>query len=126
MGDPSGGGIGITERDIGSPVDWVGAARQAVRTSMANGEPMKYSPYLAAVAVLVGVALVGCQPAVGPPAMGLSASVPGPPSSELAAIIQTAVEDRNGPVLDTPPAARLAAAQMTAAYGSKREQDLPW
>ncbi|MEV7134115.1 hypothetical protein AB0N24_14605 [Arthrobacter sp. NPDC093128] len=85
---------------------------------------MKYPLYLGAVAAALGLALAGCQPAARPPTVGSSASVPGPSSSELAAIIQTAVEDRNGTVLDTPPVARLATRQMTAAYRSKRERDL--
>jgi hypothetical protein len=51
--------------------------------------------------------------------------VPGPSSSELAAIVQTAVEDRNGTVLDSPPAPRLADGQTTAAYRTKRERDIP-
>ena len=86
---------------------------------------MSFGPtYMVAVAAVLGFALVGCQPAAGPPTAGSSASVPGPSSSELAAIIQAAVEDRNGTVLDTPPAVRLAEGKMTAAYRSKRERDL--
>jgi hypothetical protein len=86
---------------------------------------MSFGPtYMVAVAAVLGFALVGCQPAAGPPTVGSSASVPGPSSSELAVIIQAAVEDRNGTVLDTPPAVRLAEGKMTAAYRSKRERDL--
>ncbi|BCW34582.1 hypothetical protein StoSoilA2_06380 [Arthrobacter sp. StoSoilA2] len=85
---------------------------------------MKYSPYTVTVVAVLGFALAWCQPAAGPPAVGSSESVPGPSSSELAAIIQAAVEDRNGTVLDTPPAPRLAEGQMTAAYRSKRDRDL--
>ena len=95
---------------------WVGWARQAVRTSTARGSTMKYPTCLVAGAAVLGFALAGCQPAAGPPTAGSSASVPGPSSSGLAAIIQAAVEDRNGTVLDIPPAARLAEGQMTAAY----------
>jgi hypothetical protein len=57
---------------------------------------------MVAVAAVLGFAFAGCQPADGPPTVGSSASVPGPSSSELAAIIQAAVEDRDGTVLDTP------------------------
>jgi hypothetical protein len=85
---------------------------------------MKYPVYLIAVAAVLGFTLAGCRPAPGPLAVRSSASVPGPSSSGLAVIIRTAVEDRNGTVLDTPPAARLAEGQMTAAYRSKRERDL--
>jgi hypothetical protein len=85
---------------------------------------MKYPTYMVAVVAVLGLALAGCQPAAGPVAVGSPAAVPGPSSSDLAEIIQTAVEDRNGTVLDTPPAARLAEGQMTAAYRSKRERDL--
>jgi hypothetical protein len=102
----------------------VGSARKAVRTFRARGSTVKYLTYVFAVVAVLGFALVGCQPAAGPPTVGSSASVPSPSSSELAAIIQTAVEDRNGTVLDTPPAGRLAEGQMTAAYRSKRERDL--
>jgi len=71
---------------------------------------MKCPPYLVAVAAVLGLVLAGCQPTAGPPTVGSSAAVPEPPSSsELVAIIQEAVEDRNGTVLDSPPAARLAA-----------------
>lgn len=83
---------------------------------------MKYLTYLVALAAVL--ALAGCQPDAGPLTVGSYASMPGPSSSELAAIIQTAVEDRNGTVLDTTPAARLAEGQMTAAYRSKRDRDL--
>ncbi len=85
---------------------------------------MKCPPYLVAVAAVLGLVLAGCQPTAGPPTVGSSAAVPEPPSSELVAIIQAAVEDRNGTVLDSPPAARLAAEQMTAVYRTKRERDL--
>lgn len=83
---------------------------------------MKYPTYLVALAVVLGLALAGCQPAAAPLTVGSSAS--GPSSSELAAIIQTAVEDRNSTVLDAPPAARLDEGEATAAYRSKRERDL--
>ena len=75
---------------------------------------------LAAVAALLVLVVTGCQSNAS-----LSSATPDPSSSELAAIIQTAVEDRNGAVLDTPPAPRLSAAQTTADYRAKREQDLP-
>ncbi|UZX03585.1 hypothetical protein F8G81_13890 [Arthrobacter sp. CDRTa11] len=45
--------------------------------------------------------------------------------SEFTVIIQAAVEDRNGTVLDTPPAPRLADEQATEAYLTKRARDLP-
>jgi hypothetical protein len=85
---------------------------------------MKHPTCIVAVAAVLGLALAGCQPAAAPLTVGSPAAVPGPSSSELAAIIQAAVEDRNGTVLDTPPAARLAEGQMTSAYRSKRERDL--
>ncbi|MFH5879064.1 hypothetical protein [Arthrobacter sp. NA-172] len=53
------------------------------------------------------------------------ATVPRPSSSELAPVIQVAVEDRNGTALNAPPAQRLAEGQTTAAYRAKRERDLP-
>jgi hypothetical protein len=81
---------------------------------------MKYPRTLTAVATLLGFALSGCQSAGGSPAAGSSAS-----SSEFAVIIQAAVEDRNGTVLDTLPAPRLADEQATAAYLAKRARDLP-
>jgi hypothetical protein len=93
---------------------------------MTRGSMMRYRRTSAAIAVLLGLALSGCQPDAGPLTVESSASaVPSPSSSELAAIIQTAVEDRNGTVLDTPPAPRLADGQATAAYLAKRARDLP-
>ncbi|MCX2750013.1 hypothetical protein OOZ51_19690 [Arthrobacter sp. MI7-26] len=87
---------------------------------------MKHPRTAAAVAVLLGLALSGCQAAAGPPLTpGSTSSVPSPSSAELAAIVQTAVEDRNGTVLDAPPAPRLADTQTTAAYRAKRARDLP-
>ncbi|MGO4857069.1 hypothetical protein [Arthrobacter sp. 2MCAF14] len=86
---------------------------------------MKLPRTLAAVAVLLGLALCGCQAAPGPPTPGLTSAVPSPPSAELAAMIQTAVEDRNSTVLDTLQAPRLADRQTTAACGAKRGRDLP-
>ena len=83
---------------------------------------MKYPRYLGALAVVLGLALAGCQ-TTAPLTAGSSASA-GPSSSEFAAIIQTAVEDRNSTVLDAPRAARLDEGQTTAAYRSKRERDL--
>lgn len=91
---------------------------------MARGSTMKYPTYMIAFVAVLGFAVAGCQPAAGPITVGSSGSVPSPSSSELPAIIQAAVEDRNGTALDTPPAARLAKGQMTAAYRSKRERDL--
>lgn len=85
---------------------------------------MKHPSYTVAVAVVLGLALAGCQPAAGPLTAGSPAAAPSPSPTELAAIIQAAVEDRNGTVLDTPPAASLAGGQATAAYLSKRERDL--
>lgn len=87
---------------------------------------MTYRRTWAAMAVLLGFTLSGCQPAPGPVTVeSAPAAVPSPSSSELTAIIQTAVEDRNGTVLDTPPAPRLTDGQATAAYLAKRERDLP-
>lgn len=86
---------------------------------------MKHPRTLAAVAVLLGFALSGCQAADGPLTPGPTSAAPSPSSAELAAIVQTAVEDRNGTTLDTPPAPRLAGRQTTAAYRAKRERDLP-
>ena len=91
------------------------------------------------VAALLGLALAGCQPIAGPPSAGprspdspgtepsmaAAAAVATPSSAEFAAIIQTAVEDRNGVVLDTPPAPQLPEGKTTAAYRAKRERDLP-
>jgi hypothetical protein len=85
---------------------------------------MKYPRTSAVIAALLGLALAACQPAVEPLTVASSAVAASPSSSELAAIIQTAVEDRNGTVLDTPPATRLAEGQTTAAYLAKRERDL--
>ncbi|MGM7775891.1 hypothetical protein ACSVHC_07705 [Arthrobacter sp. KNU-44] len=80
----------------------------------------------AAIAVLLGLALSGCQESAGPqPTPGPTSSLPSPSSSELTAIIQTAVEDRNGTVLDVPPAPRLTDAQTTTAYRAKRARDFP-
>ncbi|WP_426989252.1 hypothetical protein [Pseudarthrobacter sp. Y6] len=86
---------------------------------------IKYLRTSAAVAALLGFALAWCQPAAGPLTVGPTATVPSPSSSELAAIVQAAVEDRNGTVLDVPTAPRLANGQTTAAYRAKRERDLP-
>ncbi|WP_284983639.1 hypothetical protein [Arthrobacter sp. efr-133-TYG-118] len=86
---------------------------------------MKLPRTLAAVAVLLGLALSGCQAAPRPPSPGLTSAVPSPSSADLAAMIQTAVEDRNGTLLDAPPILRLADGQMTAAYRAKRGRDLP-
>ena len=85
---------------------------------------MKYPRTLGAVAALLGLALSGCQPAAGPVTVGSSAAAPSPSSSELATIVQAALEDRNGTVLDPPAAPRLADGQTTAAYRAKRERDL--
>lgn len=85
---------------------------------------MKHPRTLTAVAALLGFALSGCQPAAGPLPVGLPAAVPNS-SSEFTAIIQAAVEDRNGTVLDTLPAQRLADGQATADYRAKVERDLP-
>lgn len=85
---------------------------------------MKHPTYAVAVAIVLGLALAGCEPAAGPLLVGSTAVVPGPSSSELAAIIQTAVEDRNGTALDASPTPRLTETQTTAAYRTKREQDL--
>lgn len=90
----------------------------------ARGTMMKYSRNAATVAALLVLALTGCQPAVRPETVASSASVPSPSSSELAAIVQTAIEDRNGTALDVPPAERLDNGQTTAAYRAKRERDL--
>lgn len=86
---------------------------------------MKYPRTLTAVAALLGFALSGCQPAAGPLTVGLPAAVPSSSSSEFTAVIQAAVEDRNGTVLDTPPAPRLAEGQATADYRAKVVRDLP-
>jgi len=87
---------------------------------------MKYPRTLAAVAALLGLALSGFQPPAGPVSVESSAAaVPSPPSSELTAIIQSAVEDRNGTALDVPPAPHLTDPQTTAAYRAKRARDLP-
>jgi len=85
---------------------------------------MKRPRTSAAVAALLSFALAGCQPAAAPLMVGSSAAVASPSSSELAAIVQAAVEDRNGTVLDSPPAPRLSDGQTTAAYRAKRERDL--
>ncbi|QDY89683.1 hypothetical protein E7Y32_05205 [Arthrobacter sp. UKPF54-2] len=90
------------------------------------------------VVALLGLALAGCQPNAGAPSAGApgaetssagpsmtAAAVATPSSAEFAAIIQTAVEDRNGVVLDLPPAPRLPEGKTTAAYRAKRERDLP-
>ncbi|POH71649.1 hypothetical protein [Arthrobacter glacialis] len=85
---------------------------------------MNYLRTKAAVAALLGFALVGCQPAVGSLNTGSSATVPSPSSSELTAIVQAAVEDRNGTVLDIPPSLLLADEQTTETYQDKRDRDL--
>lgn len=85
---------------------------------------MKCPRTSAAVAALLGLALVGCEQSAGQLTVGSSATGAGPPSSEPAAIVQTAVEDRNGTVLDIPPAALLADEQTTETYQAKRERDL--
>jgi hypothetical protein len=79
---------------------------------------------------LLGSALSGCQPNSGPlptesPATAAKAAAGTPSSSEFGAVIQAAVEDRNGTVLDTPPAPRLPDGQTTPAYRAKRVRDLP-
>lgn len=84
---------------------------------------MKHPTFLVALAVVLGLALAGCQTTGVPLTVGSLASA-GPSSSELAAIIQTAVEDRNSTVLDAPSATRLDEGQTTAAYRAKRERDL--
>jgi hypothetical protein len=67
---------------------------------------MKYPRTSAVAAALRGFALSGCQPAAGPLAVESSeAAVPSAPSSELTAIVQAAVEDRNGTALDVSPGA---------------------
>jgi hypothetical protein len=87
---------------------------------------MTYRHSLAAIAVLLGFALSGCQPVAGPLTVGSpAAAVPSPSSSELSDIIQAAVEDRNGTALDVPRAPHLGDAQSTAAYRAKRARDLP-
>jgi hypothetical protein len=87
---------------------------------------MKYPRTSAVAAALLGFALSGCQPAAGPLTVESSeAAVPSAPSSELTAIVQAAVEDRNGTALDVPPAPHLADPQTTAAYRAKRARDLP-
>ena len=81
---------------------------------------------LAAITVLLGFVLSGCQPVAGPLTVGSpSAAAPSPSSSELSAIIRTAVEDRNGTALDVPPVPHLSVVQSTAAYRAKRARDLP-
>ena len=96
-------------------------------------------PRTAVVAALLGVALAGCQPSPGPPNAVPSSAAPShvtpsiaaaaaaatPSAAEFASIIQTAVEDRNGTALDTPPAPRLPEAKTTADYRAKRDRDLP-
>lgn len=87
---------------------------------------MKHPGTGAAAVVLLGLALSGCQATAGlPPVESSTAAAPSPSSAEFTPIIQTAVEDRNGTVLDVPPAPRLADAQTTAAYRAKRARDLP-
>jgi uncharacterized lipoprotein YajG len=76
---------------------------------------MVYPRTLTAVAALLAMALSGCQPAAGSLAVESPAAVPSSSSSEFAAVIQAAVEDRNGTVLDTLPAPRLTDGQATAA-----------
>lgn len=84
---------------------------------------MKHPRSLASVALLFGFALAGCQAPAG--TAGPTSAVPSPSSSELAAIVQTAVEDRNATTLDAAPAPRLADRQTTADYRAKRARDLP-
>ena len=87
---------------------------------MRSRQGATYRRSLAATAVLVGFALSGCQPVAGPLTAGSpAAAVAAPSSSELSAIIQTAVEDRNGTALDVPPAQHLGDAQSTSAYRAK-------
>jgi hypothetical protein len=87
---------------------------------------MKYARMSAVAVALLGFALSGCEPAAGPLTVESSeAAVPTPSSSELTAIVQAAIEDRNGTALDVPPAPRLADGQATAAYRAKRARDLP-
>ncbi|TAP44854.1 hypothetical protein [Arthrobacter sp. S39] len=85
---------------------------------------MKWPRASATVAALLTFALAGCHPAAVPLTVGSSAAVATPSSSELVAIVRAAVEDRNGTVLDNPPAPRLRDGQTTAAYRAKRERDL--
>lgn len=87
---------------------------------------MKHPGAGAAAVVLLGLALSGCQATAGPlPVESSAAAVPSPSSAEFMAMIQTAVEDRNGTILDVPAAPRLADAQTTEAYRAKRARDLP-
>lgn len=65
---------------------------------------MKHPRTVAAAAALLLFALCGCQETAGPLMPAATSSVPSPSSAELAAVVQAAVEDRNGTVLDTPPA----------------------
>jgi hypothetical protein len=85
---------------------------------------MKHASAITAVATLLGLGLSGCQSAGGPNPEGPGA-VPSVSSAEFTVIIQAAVEDRNGTVLDTLPAPRLADGQATEAYIAKRARDLP-
>jgi hypothetical protein len=63
---------------------------------------MTYQRSLAAIAVLLGFALSGCQPVAGPLTVGSpAAAVPSPSSSELSAIqLSCLVKD---PQLDAMP-----------------------
>lgn len=107
-------------------VDWLGTSGAGCEDIRAGGTAMTYRRSLAAFGVLLGFALSGCQPDAGPLTVGSpAAAVPSPSSSELSAIIRTAVEDRNGTALDVPPAPHLDDVQSTAAYRAKRARDLP-
>ena len=91
---------------------------------MKSRQGATYRRSLAPSTVLLGFALSGCQPVAGPPTAGSpAAAAPTTSSSELSAIIQTAVEDRNGTALDVPPARHLRDAQSTAAYRAKRAKE---
>jgi hypothetical protein len=82
---------------------------------------MKYPRTSAVAAALLGIALSGCQPAAGPLTVESSeAGVPRAPSSELTAIVQAALEDRNGTALEVPLTPHLADPRTTAAYRAKR------
>ena len=72
------------DRDMASRVDRVVPAGQAVRTSMTRGSMMRYRRTSAVIAVLLGLALSGCQPDAGPLTVESSAlAAPSPSTSEL-------------------------------------------
>jgi hypothetical protein len=88
---------------MASLVDRVEPAGQAEGPSMTRGSIMTYRRTSAAIAVLLGLALYGCQPAAGPlPVESSAAAVPSPSSAELTAIIQTAVETETTPSSTIP------------------------